>query len=317
VVQYRSFRNTDPPSLVGVWNSALTGRGAVRLQHSSTLEDCVFAKPCFDPAGLILAEEDGQCVGFVHAGFGPDAAGDGLDPTTGVTCMLCVKPTHRRRGIGSELLRRSEEYLRVRGVRTLCAGPGRDVCAYYMGLYGGSDLPGVLDSDPEARLFLQKRGYGVHVTTLVWQRSMDRQVKVLDPRCAAHMRRYDIDIDQSGACSTWWQNCVLGLIEPLQFILRDRQQKTIAATALGYELEGFSWRWGRPSAGILFLQVAPELRKQGLAKFFLAQVLRYYQDQCFELVEVQAGEQDEPAGRLLRGLGFAQVDVGRVFRKGE
>jgi ribosomal protein S18 acetylase RimI-like enzyme len=62
--------------------------------------------------------------------------------------------------------------------------------------------------------------------------------------------------------------------------------------------------------------VRPELRRQGLARLLLSQVLRYYQDQSFELVEVQAAVEDEPVGRLMRGLGFEVVDHGRQYRKG-
>jgi hypothetical protein len=47
----------------------------------------------------------------------------------------------------------------------------------------------------------------------------------------------------------------------------------------------------------------------------LFQALRYVQDQCFELAELQAPEGNEPAARLCQALGFAQVDVGRLYRK--
>src|SRR5438094_3860138 len=120
VTQFRSFRNTDPPGLVEVWNDALTGRGAVRLRNSSPLERCTLSKLHFDPEGLILAIDEGadRCVGFVHAGFGTNAAGEALDHQSGVTCVLAVHTTHRRRGIASASLRLSEEYLRGRGART-------------------------------------------------------------------------------------------------------------------------------------------------------------------------------------------------------
>jgi hypothetical protein len=79
VIQFRQFRNIDPPALVEVWNDALTGRGAVRLRNSSPLESYTLSKLYFDPQGLILAEEGGRLLGFVHAGFGSDATGAGID----------------------------------------------------------------------------------------------------------------------------------------------------------------------------------------------------------------------------------------------
>ena len=83
----------------------------------------VLGKPYFDPTGLVLAEEQGDVIGWALAGFGPDAAGTCLDPSTGIVCVLGVLPDRRRRGIGAELLRRCEDYLRGRGAQVLLAGP--------------------------------------------------------------------------------------------------------------------------------------------------------------------------------------------------
>ena len=102
VIQYRSFRNGDPPALAQIWNEAFTGRGAVKLAHSSPLEFHVYAKPYFDPAGLILAVDEGVPVGFAHAGFGPSATQSTVGTEAGVICAIGLRPAHRRRGIGTE-----------------------------------------------------------------------------------------------------------------------------------------------------------------------------------------------------------------------
>ena len=316
MVQYRSFRNTDPPALAEVWNEALAGRGAVRLRGSLPLENCVFAKLYFDPAGLVVAEEQGNAVGFGHAGFGADASESALSLDAGVTCMLAVRPAFRRRGIGSELLRRCEDYLRGRGARALYAGPHRPLDPFYLGLYGGCALPGVLDSDAETVAFLRKHGYAPRQATRVFQRKLNQPLKLLDPRCAGLRRRYELQVDLAPArASTWWENAVLGMAEPLLFALVDQQTGRPGASALVYELEGFSWRWNQPAVGILGFQVQPELRRQGVGKLLLFQVLRYVQDQCFELTELQVAEDNEPGARLAQALGFAQVDTGRLYQK--
>src|ERR671938_100354 len=72
VVHYRTFRNTDPPGLVDVWNACFTGRGAAYVHGPGVLEYFLFAKPYFDPDGLIVALEGSEVVGFAHAGFGPN-----------------------------------------------------------------------------------------------------------------------------------------------------------------------------------------------------------------------------------------------------
>src|ERR671923_2100899 len=70
VVQYRNYRNDDPPGLVEIWNETFLGRGCVQLRHGAALERFIFAKPYFEPAGLMVALDGPVRVGFAHAGFG-------------------------------------------------------------------------------------------------------------------------------------------------------------------------------------------------------------------------------------------------------
>jgi len=68
-------------------------------------------------------------------------------------------------------------------------------------------------------------------------------------------------------------------------------------------------------AGILDLQVRPDVRRRGLARFLFTQMLRYLQEQYFRLIEIQVPDTNQAALDLIRGLGFTQVDVGRTFRR--
>jgi len=315
VVNYRKFRNTDPPALVEIWNEAFSGRGAVRLKTSSPLERHAFAKPHFDPAGLIIAEENGTSVGFCHAGFGPNREEKALDRAAGVTCLIGVRPAQRRHGIGSELLRHSEAYLRERGAKQLFAGPMRPLDPFYLGMYGGSDVPGFLTSDTAAEAFLAHHGYRPARTSLVFQRRLKQPSKIFDARFVAHRMRFEVRIAPRLSRMSWWQECVFGLVEPLEFVLEEKPGDKFAGRMLAWEMEGFSWRWHMPSVGICLLEVREDLRRQGVAKFFLAQVLRYVQEQFFELAEIHVQEPNEPAVRLCRSLGFEQVDVGRQYER--
>jgi ribosomal protein S18 acetylase RimI-like enzyme len=315
VVNYRQFRNTDPPKLVNVWNEAFNGRGAVRLRTSAPLERHAFAKPHFDPAGLIVAEDDGTCVGFCHAGFGGSQDEKAVDRTAGVICLIGVRPTHRRRGIGSELLRRGEAYLRQKGATQIFAGAMSPLDPFYLGMYGGSDLPGVLASDTGADEFLSKRGYKPVRTSLVFQRRLNQPIKAVDPRFAAYRTRFEVRVTPRLAGMSFWQECVFGLVEPLEFFLEEKPAGKYAGRALAWEMEGFSWRWNLPSVGVSRLEIREDLRRQGLGKFLLAQVLRSVQEQFFELAELHVPDTNEPAIKLCRSLGFEQVDIGRQYQR--
>jgi ribosomal protein S18 acetylase RimI-like enzyme len=314
VIEYRTFHNPDPPGLVDLWNECFTGRGAAPLRGTTFLEYFTFAKPYFDPAGLILALADGNPVGFAHAGFGPNENGSALSTATGVVCLLGVLPSYRRAGIGSELLRRCEAYLRGCGATVLLAGPQLWQAPFLFGLYGGSAPPGFLESDAAARPFLEKRGYRPATKRLVLQRSLEQPPAPADPRFAAHRLKYEVHAAPLRALS-WWHECVLGPVELFDFRLIDRVSNRAGARASLWEMETFSPRWNEHAVGLLEMEVLPELRRQGLAKFLLTQTLRHLNEQFYTLAEVQVPEGDGPTLSLLGGLGFTQVDQGVQYRR--
>ena len=309
MVIYRKFTNTDPPLLVQTWNAIFTGRGAVPLQGATYLDRFVLGKPYFDPAGVILAIDEGVCLGFVHAGLVPNA-----QPRRGVTCLLGVRPDQRRRGIGSELLSRAEKYLRERGAEVLSAGEQGCRNPFYLGLYGGSDAAGFLASDGDAEPFLLHRGYKVEKRILVLQRDLAKPLKLADPRFAGLRQSFELRV-RSPRNLNFAQECSLGSVEPLEFFLADKKKGTVADSTYVWEMEGFSYRWQRPAAGLVGFQVVPELRRKGLSKFLLSTLLKQLQEQYCEIVETHIDENDKIGLKLVGDLGFQQVDVGQVFAR--
>ncbi|MCI0682806.1 MAG: GNAT family N-acetyltransferase [Gemmataceae bacterium] len=310
VAHLRSFRNTDPPRLVEVWNQAFPGRGAVHLRNSTPLERFVLAKLYFDPAGLILAEDAGRCVGFVHSAV----VDPGQGPKQGVICMLGILPSHRGRGIGRELLRRTEQHLLERGAEIFLAGGYDRSNPFYFGVYGGANCPGFLQSNPEAEAFFVKHGYRTQQTVLILQRQLDVPLRVSDPRFGALRNQYQIAMRSPRRLKDWWQECTVGVVEPLEFVLTDRAG-AVKARALAWEMEGFSARWGWPAVGVIDFEVDPPERRLGLGKYLLSAILKQLQEQYFQTVEVQIDEANKSAINFLSPLGFEQVDLGRVFAK--
>jgi ribosomal protein S18 acetylase RimI-like enzyme len=309
VIQYRSFCNTDPPRLVDVWNESFTTRGTVALRSPTLLEYFVFAKPYFDPDGLIVAADGAKLVGFALAGFGPDGAGARLDATNGVIDLIGVIPAYRKQGVGGELASRAEAYLRRRGARSLSAGPMEPLNPFTFGLYGGSQSPGFLDSDAAARPFFEHRGYRPQETKLVFQRPLDRPPVVADARFGAYRPRYEIQVGPRGG-TTWWQECVFGPLELHDYRLIDKTTGRWAARAALWEMETYGPTWNEHAVGLIELETDPGMRRKGLAKFLMAQTLRHLHEQFFTVVEIQAPETNTAAVNLIRGLGFTQIDRG-------
>src|SRR5262249_27072842 len=157
---------------------------------------------------------------------------------------------YRRRGVGTELLRRSEAYLAGRGAATIHAGPMRPNNPFYLGLYGGSDSAGFLVSDADAEPFLLRPGYLRTDGCRVHTRRLDDPVNVTDPRCLAIRRLYELVAQPRRGTASWWQEAVLGPIELLDVLLRDKAGGEVAARAAAWEMLGFCQRWGAPAVGI-------------------------------------------------------------------
>lgn len=318
MIAYRRFRNTDPPALLEVWNDAVTSRGGFPHRTPGLMERWLFSKTYFDPDGLIVAEdaETKRIVGFALSGFGPTDDLSQLNKSTGVICCVLVRQDCRRQGIGRELVRRSEDYLRSRGATDLRFGATAPNNPFLFGIYGGSNSPGILASEPVAEPFLRAVGYERGESQQIFQKQLDAPLAVADPRFAMLRRRYDSQFVLRGATAgSWWQECVWGTLDPSELRVFDRLTGMPAARAVVWDLEGFSWRWGCPSAGIFDVQVRPDLRRQGLAKLVLLDILRVMQEQFFGIAELHIPSGDAAGLGLCKTLGFANVDTGYVWKK--
>jgi ribosomal protein S18 acetylase RimI-like enzyme len=313
-LHYRPFRNTDPPALVQIWNESLAGRGAAFMQAVAPFELHILAKNYFDPRNLIVAENDGIPVGFAHAGFGPDSTGQRLATEAGVICVVAVRPNYRRQGIGTALLHRVEALLRDGGAQTIYFGAMRPLNPFYLGVYGGSELPGVLVTDTLAEPFLLANHYTLWDQCVVFQRNLETHPGITDPRFASLKRQYKLQVLPRRIDRSWYEEALLTPFELLQFQLQDAKTRHPVARAMFWEMDLYSWRWHHSCAGIVEVEVEEGLRRQGLGKFLLSQMLIYLHEQFFTQVEVQTMVRNTAAVSLYQSLGFEKVDEGRVYQ---
>ncbi len=320
MISFRRFRNTDPPALADVWNESHPARSAYPLRTPALLERWIFSKPYFDPDGLIVATDDAdndKVVGYVLAGFGPNADLSAIDRTNGVICSLAVRSSARRHRVARGLALKAEEYLTSRGSTVLRAGPRWPYCPFGFGLYGGTNCPGFLASDTVADPFFRSLGYEPAGTTLVFNKKLDAPLSIADGRFGLLRKRYETQVMRAAGVPTWWHDCVWGTLEPVEFRMVDKLANNfLAARAVVWELEGYGWRWGFPAAGILDIQVRQDVRRQGLAKLLLAQILRFLQDQFFGICELHAPAESPELIGLCRAATMEHVDTGTTYIKG-
>jgi ribosomal protein S18 acetylase RimI-like enzyme len=314
VITYRTFRNWDPPTLVELWNASVASRGAARTIEVQDLDRLVFSKPYFDPKGIILAEGSSRAVGFVHAGFGASDDSGQLNRSFGVIAMLVVRPDERRRGVGRELVRRAEEYLRAGGSTVIYAGSMHPLDPFYLGLYGGSELPGILKSDVAANQLFQSLGYKPVDECLVMQRDLTGPLAITDPKAKAWSRQATFEVVPQAAPPDWWTACRYAALEFSDFVVRINATGQIGARARGWEMYPAQKSWGVEAVGIVDVLVEPEFRKQGLGTFLMIQILRHFRENGLKMAEVQTMARNTLACRLFQRIGFREIDRGIIYR---
>jgi len=315
LIVYRSFRNSDAPLLIDVWRSQPRQRGLAQPASVELFEQVVLAKPYFENQGLIVALENNRAIGFAHAGFGSTDNGAALERRFGVTALLLVRPEHHSGPVGAELLARSEQYLQARGAGVLYGGAIRPLDPFYIGLYGGSELPGVLAGDAYANALFRAANYREIDRVVVLHRELAGFRAPVD-RLQMQIRRTSVIVETPEAPPRhWWEACALGHFHVITFELRERDETQPAAAARFWLLESFATSWGVQAAGLYDLQVVPARRRCGLATFLLGDAFRRLAAQGIALVEVQTMMGNAAAQALYRKLGFHEVDQGIAYRK--
>jgi ribosomal protein S18 acetylase RimI-like enzyme len=314
VIEFRCFRNDDPPRLADVWRSADLGPAAMQPMTSALLEVAVFSKPYFDRHGLIVALDGERAVGFAHAAFGPSADRSGIDPTVGTTLLVAVVPHADHDAIGQGLLERCEAYLRERGATTLLGGGSADMRSFYLGLYGGSDLPGILDSSPDMQGIFRRAGYEVGERIAVLRRRLAGYRPPINRLQVAIRRNTVLRVIDEPTRRTWWEAATTTGIALRRYELRNHSEEVLGSASL-WDMQPLSSAWGVTAAGLLHIDIEGPRRRQGLAKYVVAEAMHDLAAEGVSLMETHVATSNTAALALFESLGFETAEFGTVFRK--
>jgi ribosomal protein S18 acetylase RimI-like enzyme len=317
VIEYRRFHNSDPPRLVALWHAARLGRGAAGGFSSDAFELLNFAQRYFDREGLIVAVDagTGDVVGMVHAGFGPNETKSDIDTGVGVICAVLVRPEYRRQGIGRELVRRAEDYLRSRGSETILAGPAAPFDPFYVGLYGGSQPSGFLESDPDAAPFFMTLGYEPAERIAILQRDLQSGRDPMSFKVVNVRRKTQLGMSHDFDDPSWWWMTRYGRLDSLRFVLTAKSggESLASVTVLGLDL--YLPKWQERVIGLTNLRVPDDERRKGYGQALLLEVGKRLREELVNKLEAHVGESNSVALKTFEGAGFARVDTGIVYRK--
>jgi ribosomal protein S18 acetylase RimI-like enzyme len=314
VISYRTFRNGDPPALVDIWKRCPASRGLAARVTLSVFDQLVFAKPYFEHHGLILAFDEQLPVGFVHAGFGPNEDRNDLDRRRGVVSMLMVTEHTASEEIARELLNRAEQYLGATANEIFAIGVG-EICPFYLGLYGGCGLPGVLQSDVTRQTIFRAAGFEEIDCVKVFQRPLLGFRPPVHRLLMQFRRTTEIDVKLDPPARDWWSACTTAGFDQFRYELTSQADNRDLAQATLWSMEALSKGWGEHALGLFDISVASAENREALAIHLLAEAMKQASDLGMTCVEGQAMQRDVAAINVFEQLGFQQIDTGTVLRK--
>jgi ribosomal protein S18 acetylase RimI-like enzyme len=315
MLEYRTFRNVDPPALVAIWRSRAGTSGLAHPVSVDLLERLIFGKMYFDYEGVTIAFEGNRPVGFAHAAFGPNDARDRIDTDKGVICLVVVRPDSSVADVAAGLLERSEAYLYRRGAKVVYGGAVEPLNPFYLGLYGGSELPGVLHSDAVAMDLFQSHGYRELDRTVLFRRPLGDFRPVVDRRQLQFRRQMTVQMQIDPPLRDWWESCTVGDFDLTRFEVMQRGGTSVLASVTFRAADPPLSAQPTRAAGLLDLRVGAANRRQGLATFLLGEAFRSLARQGVAMVEMQTTEGNQAGLGLCRKLGMQEIQQGVVFRK--
>lgn len=314
LIEYRTFRNDDPPKILRLWQTCELGRGAAVDFNCDALDYVVFSQVYFDRQGLIIAEQDGNVVGYAHAGFGTNESETAIVHDKGVVAAVMVRPDFRRQGIGTQLVRKAEEYLLKRGVREVYAGEFGRLSPFYLGLYGASESVGFLESDAAVHPFLKEIGYAPSARHLVFRRDITQKNEPFDARVIALRKKVQFGLIDHPIHAKWWWMTRVGRFDSLSFVELPVSNPDVLAQVTCWSMDFQSVGWRQRTVGLHELFVPEKHRKKAHAKTLLLEVFRRMRDELITQIDVACKDDNAAGIGLCRKLGFEELDAGVVYR---
>jgi ribosomal protein S18 acetylase RimI-like enzyme len=305
----RGYRPGDERAIVALWNRCLPS-DTISMERFAVK---VLLDVNFIPEGFLVAEHDGQVVGFLLAMTrGTPMQGLDVEPEDGWITVFFVDPARRRRGIGQALLDRGRAYIAAQGRRWVGVSP-------YAPNYF---WPGVdADRYPAALALLRKNGFElmeapVSMTTDLVGYSVPEQVEDLQLRREQEGYAFStLGYDQIAGVldfnirhfSADWARAVRDAL--LRGVSRDRVLvATREATVVGFCIYG-----GYDNVAERFgpFGVDPTLRRLGLGRILLHRCLERMQAEGLHNAWFLWTGPEDPAAYLYRSAGFT---VSRSFQ---
>ncbi len=270
-LQFRSFLNTDPPLLAGLWSRQPPMPGREPYLSPALWELEVFSKPYFDRDGLILALRDDSPVGFVHAGFAPEHGAERLG-------LFRRRDQHVGRARRGGRARRSGT---GGGGRTVLARQGRGDHHRGSGSRRGALLRGacsgiangVSDLDLMQSEAFTLAGFQRASSGCLWRCDIRQFRPPVNREMLAIKRGFEVAWQDDAMASTWWQACQYATHSFSRYQLREKRTRQVVAEAAFCDLAPLMTSWAARTLSLVAVSLDPQASPEA-AGFLVGEALR-------------------------------------------
>lgn len=313
MVELRSFTNFDPPELVALWRRCKLAPGGVEAHPVYVAEMLVFGQLQFEPRHLHVAELEGKIVGFAHGGFSRNPQQWGVDRRTGVVCAVLVDPLHRRQGIGRALVQRCASGLTQAGAVTVLAGEAGESSPFYLGLYGGAESAGFLQTTLDAEPFFTGIGWRPQASHTLYRRKVDIGGDPIDAKLLTLRRQYELETRDLPHDVDWWWMTRVGRFDTTTYVLVSTKTRQVQAELTAWEMQPQSQERRCRTVGLVKPWISPGLDEPLHLKLLYQEVIKRLRTEFIDVVETVVPSTAKSLDTTMTWLRFSPVDTGLVY----
>ena len=291
-----------------------TFRGLVASTDYSTLERHVFAKQYFDREGFFVAQQGSDLIGFAHAGFSPNASFSELNYSDGIISQLRIDAAVTDTTVAQRLLELATDYCRSKGATTVHAGSDFPYSPFYLGLYGGSCHPGILEHDNLVMAGFEDFGFVEHDRIIILELRLAELKSIMGRQQMSVRRNYLINGTSDPLEQSWWESCTLGIADRDRFTVINKRSKELCGSVSYWDMRPLSESSGDKARGLYNLFTIEKLRRGGIATYLVGESLKHLAKSDVNIVEAQTRESDAASQALFEKLGFEKVSFGKLLR---
>ena len=299
--------------MVDLWNRLPKVSGLVERTDYTTLERHIFAKPYFDREGFSVAVDDGKIIGFAHAGFSPQESLAELDYKTGIVSQMRLDASVADGDVANTLLKMSVDYCRAKGAATIHAGCFFPHSPFYLGLYGGSRLPGVIEQDQQVLAGFKEFGFVEHDQIIILELQLSELTSIMGRQQMSVRRNYLINASSDPIEQSWWESCTLGVAGRERFTVINKRSKEVSGTVSYWDMQPLSNSYAGKARGLYNLSVNEDLRRGGIATYLVGESLKHLAKSGVTMVEAQTRSSDAASQALFEKLGFKKTSSGTLL----